>query len=228
MKKYLASLFLTTQIFAFAGIGVYGNSDMFSVTPPSTSNNIIPEITVTPESLDNAAGIGVFFYLDALPIIDLEANIEFVGNMYKFTTNLATEPGEFPWGRVSGYFTLRKKIMSVGVPFLAKLQLNGGVGYNTHTVTPNVTVDFIQNAFSSMPLEDAASQNFGQDAIIDSLVEYMNDNAINTSGFHVQLGTHAKLLMFNLFATARYTVAEDVIAGKSGFPSVWAGLAFGF
>ena len=79
-----------------------------------------------------------------------------------------------------------------------------------------------------MPLEDAASQNFGQDAIINSLVEYMNDNAINTSGFHVQLGTQAKLLMFNLFATARYTVAEDVIAGKSGFPSVWAGLAFGF
>tara|TARA_Y100000996_G_scaffold212037_1_gene166559 strand:- start:556 stop:1242 length:687 start_codon:yes stop_codon:yes gene_type:complete len=228
MKKYLASLFLTTQIFAFAGIGVYGNSDMFSVTPAATSNSM-PEVTVTPQSFDNASGVGLFFYLDVLPIVDLEANIELVGNTYKFTTSLApAAPGEFPWGRVSGYLTLRKKLMGIGVPFLAKFQVNGGLGYNIHTVTPNVTVAFIENAFASMPLEDAASQNFGQDAIIDSLVEYMSDNAINTSGFHIQLGAQAKLLMFNLFATARYTIAEDVIDGQTGFPSAWAGLAFGF
>ena len=121
MKKYLASLFLTTQIFAFAGIGVYGNADLFSVTPGPSSDGS-PTVTVTPESLDGAVGGGLFFYLDVLPIIDLEANIELVGNAYKFTTNLApTAPGEFPWGRVSGYFTLRKKIMGIGVPFLAKL-----------------------------------------------------------------------------------------------------------
>ena len=72
MKKYLASLFLTTQIFAFAGIGAYGNLDMFSVTPPSTSNNIIPEVTVTPESLDNAAGIGE--HPDVMAAIESEIN----------------------------------------------------------------------------------------------------------------------------------------------------------
>ena len=226
MKKLFIFVFLVTQVFAFGGFGVYGNSDLFSSTPLATSSELI---TVTPQSFDNTLGGGFFVYLDILPIVDLEANVELAGNLYKFTTNLAPEePGEFPWGRVSGYFTLRKKIAGVGVPFLAKFQLNGGIGYNTHTVTPHVTVDFIRDAFASMPLEDAASQNFGEDAIMKSLQNYMANNAIQTSGFHIQVGAHAKLLIFNLFANARYTIADNIVEGKSGFPSIWTGLAIGF
>ncbi len=232
MKKSLILCFLINQIFAFAGLGVYTNSDIFSSTPPSsayTDSNTMQDITVTPESFDNALGGGVFLYLDILPIIDLEANLELVGNTYKFVTNLSpTTPGEFPWGRVSGYFTIRKKIMGIGVPFLAKLQLNGGIGYNTHVVTPNVTVDFIKEAFSSISITDAASQDFSQDAVADVLIDYMDKNKINTSGFHIQCGAQFKLLILNMFVNARYTIADDVIAGKSGFPSIWTGLAFGF
>ena len=76
--------------------------------------------------------------------------------------------------------------------------------------------------------EEAASQDFGQDDIMDSLAEYMIDNSISTSGFHIQFGAHAKLLMFNVFANARYTIAENVVEGESGFPSAWLGLAIGF
>ena len=230
MKKYLVCLFLTSQMFALGGIGVYGNSDMFSSTPPSSSNTS-GTVTVTPEILEGGIGAGVFLYLDILPIVDIELNGELVGNLYKFSTNLAPEsPGEFPWGRTSAYLTLRKKIIGIGVPFLAKLQLNGGLGYNIHSVTPNVTVDFIENAFASTTnnLEEAASQDFGQDDIMDSLAEYMIDNSISTSGFHIQFGAHAKLLMFNVFANARYTIAENVVEGESGFPSAWLGLAIGF
>ena len=112
MKKSLILCFLITQVFAFAGIGVYGNNDIFSSTPPHstyTDSNTMQDITVTPESFDNAIGGGVFLYLDILPIVDLEANLELAGNTYKFVTNLSPAPGEFPWGRVSGYFTIRKK-----------------------------------------------------------------------------------------------------------------------
>jgi hypothetical protein len=34
-------------------------------------------------------------------------------------------------------------------------------------------------------------------------------------------------LFLNAFVNARYTIAKDVIPGKSGFPSIWAGLALG-
>ena len=81
MKKSLILCFLITQIFAVAGIGVYVNNDIFSSTPsPSiyTDSNTMQDITVTPESFDNAIGVGAFLYLDILPIVDLEANLEIV------------------------------------------------------------------------------------------------------------------------------------------------------
>ena len=226
MKKYLAGIFLVTQIFAFGGFGFYGNVDSFSSTPNQTQSG---GIIVTPQSLDGANGLGLFFYLDVLPIIDLEVSYELVGNIYKFTTNVSNgSPGEFPWGRLSGYYTLRKKLLGVSVPFLAKAQIYGGVGYNHHTVSPHVSVSFIEDAFASLNLQQAAEQDFGQDAIMNSLVDYMAENAIKTSGFHIQLGAQAKLLMFNVFVNGRYTIANDVVNGKSGFPSVWTGLAIGF
>tara|TARA_B100001250_G_scaffold86025_1_gene71163 strand:- start:3260 stop:3946 length:687 start_codon:yes stop_codon:yes gene_type:complete len=228
MKNNIISIFLITQIFAFGGFGVYGNIDSFSATPEATTSG---SVTVTPQSLDGAAGIGLFFYLDILPIVDLQIDYEIVGNAYKFTTNVGSENiGEFPWGRVSGYYTLRKELIGASIPFLAKVQVYGGLGYNTHTVTPAVTVNFIRDAFtqSLQSLEDAAGQDFSDDAIMNSLVEYMTDNAIKTSGFHLQVGAQAKLLMLNVFANARYTIANDVIEGKSGFPSLWTGIAIGF
>ena len=81
MKKYLAGIFLVTQIFAFGGFGAYGNIDSFSSTPSQTQSE---GIIVTPQSLDGANGLGLFFYLDVLPIIDLEVSYELVGNIYKF------------------------------------------------------------------------------------------------------------------------------------------------
>ena len=111
MKKYFIGIFFITQIFALGGIGVYGNADSFSSTPAATS---VDGISVTPQTFDGAKGGGLFVYLDVLPIVDIEANIELTGNLYKFTTStlaaLPPQPGEFPWGRVSGYLTLRKKV----------------------------------------------------------------------------------------------------------------------
>ena len=233
MKKYFIGIFFITQIFALGGIGVYGNSDSFSSTPAETN---VDNIFVTPQTFDGAQGGGLFVYLDVLPIVDIEANIELVGNLYKFTTStqvggvlvpLSPQPGEFPWGRVSGYLTLRKKIIGLSIPFLAKAQIYGGLGFNHHTVTPSVSVDFIRGAFSNMDLDNAAEQDFGQQEIMDTLVDYMAENAITTSGFHVQGGAQFKLLMLNMFVNARYTIADNVIEGQAGFPSIWAGLALG-
>ena len=55
----------------------------------------------------------------------------------------------------------------VGIPFLAKAQLFGGLGVNQHSVTPDYSIQFIESTFSNMDIEEAANQDFSNDAVFD-------------------------------------------------------------
>ena len=230
MKRLISILslivLLINTIWAFGGFGVYGNVDQFSVTPDATTYG---NISVVPESLDGGAGFGVFLYLDIIPVVDLQADFEFVGNLYKFNsvTNINSSGMDFPWGRVSQYYTVRKELIGASVPFLAKVQIYAGGGFNSHKSIPVVSVDFIEDAFNSMPLEDAASQDFSDSGITEVLEDFIRDNQLSSSGLHLQVGAQAKLLALNVFTNLRYTIAEDVVPGKKGFPSIWIGGAIG-
>jgi len=229
MKKNIISLFLITQIFAIGGLGFYGGGNYHSTTAASTENGTI---SISPGPMNNAGTLGFFLYLDVLPIVDLEVSWELAAATYPFIVTINDEnigtSNEFLWGRSSKYFTVRKKIVGVGIPFLAKAQLYGGLGINTHTVTPDVTVSFIENAFAEMTSTEAVSQNFSANsADLSILTDYMNKYKRTASGFHVQAGAQAKLLFINLFINARYTLAKDVVKGTSGFPTIWTGLAIG-
>ena len=122
MKKNIIYLFLITQIFAFAGVGFYGDVDMFSATPAESTDDVTG-ITVTPGNLNNAIGAGGFVYIDFLPIIDLEFSLEGAGNIYDATmaSDLlgTTELPKIPWTRLSGYVTVRKQLAGASIPFLA-------------------------------------------------------------------------------------------------------------
>ena len=96
-----------------------------------------------------------------------------------------------------------------------------------HTVTPSVSVDFIKGAFGTLSLNDAIGQDFTESGTLNNLVEYMDENKISSTGFHMQLGVQSKLLFLSLFANARYTVVKDVVPGKDGFTSIWVGFAYG-
>ena len=229
MKHLFSKILILVTTFQFAyglaGFGIYGNQDLFSTTSEATTSG---SVNVVPGSLDNAGMLGFYFYIDALPFVDLQADFEFGGNIYNFTsgTDLGITEGEFPWIRASQYYSVRKKIIGVSIPFLAKAQIYGGGGFNSHTVTPSVSVEFIEDAFSDMSLDDAASQDFSGSAT-DTLVDFMNENKIKSSGVHIMVGGQAKLLAFNVFTNLRYTIAKDVVPGKNGFPSMWVGLGFG-
>ena len=88
-----------------------------------------------------------------------------------------------------------------------------------------MTVAIIEAAFPNAA--DALTESTSNDDQIQELAEYMLKNADKISGFHLQTGVQGKLLFLNAFVNARYTIAKDVIPGKSGFPSIWAGLALG-
>ena len=221
-------LIITSQAYSIVGFGAYGNFDLIKYPSGNVEST---NSGVRYDGFDNAAGFGFLFYIDALPIVDLEADIEFVGNVYKYTPyTLGTDlpEGEMPWGRVSTYLTARKEIIGISIPLLAKAQLYGGLGFNKHKVLPIITLDFIQAAFpDAADLDAALTESTSSDAMVEKLADYMLDNVDEISGIHLQVGMRGKLLMFNAFVNARYSIAKDVIPGKSGFPSLWCGIAFG-
>ena len=231
IQTFLPIFILSSQVFAIAGFGAYGNFDLLKY--PDGSSGDISTYGVEYKGFDNAKGFGFLFYIDAIPVVDLEADIEFVGNLYEYTPYLlgaAQTSQKLPWGRVSTYLTIRKEILGLSIPLLAKAQLYGGLGFNKHKVIPIMTEKVIKEAFNAADLETALN-SFGADADPDQaatdLAKSMLDNAEDVSGFHLQAGVRGKLLMFNAFANARYTIAKDIIPDKSGYPSLWVGLAIG-
>ena len=232
MKKlflYFSPIFIIcSQAFSIAGFGAYGNYDLLKY-PAGNSGNSTTYLNY--EGFNNAGGFGLLLYIDALPIVDLEADIELIGNAYKYTAylnNNSIASEEIPWGRTSIYYTVRKEILGVSIPLLAKAQLYGGIGFNTHAVVPVPTADLIKGAFDEDDIELAMTA-FSNDtnAGIKKLKDHLLDNLETPSGFHLQAGLRGKLLMLNAFINARYTIAKDVIPDKSGYPSLWVGLALG-
>ena len=232
MKK-LTQVFLpfiiSSQLFGIAGFGVYGNYDLLKY--PSGTSGDLTTYGVDYKGFNNPKGFGFLFYIDAIPVVDLEVDIEFVGNLYEYTPYLAGIPlasEDLPWGRVSTYVTLRKEILGLSIPLLAKAQLYGGVGFNKHKVVPIMTADVIKNAFDADDLESAINSfNADAEAGAADLAKSMLENVDDIPGFHLQTGVRGKLLMFNAFVNARYTIAKDIIPDKSGYPSLWVGLAIG-
>ena len=228
IQTFLPIFILSSQVFAIAGFGAYGDFDLLKY--PAGSSGDVDEYGVKYKGFDNAKGFGFLFYIDAIPVVDLEVDIEFVGNLYEYTPYLAGIPlasEDLPWGRVSTYVTIRKEILGLSIPLLAKAQLYGGVGFNKHKVVPIMTADVIKEALGGDDLE-AALKLFEADTEegAKDLAKSMLDNVEDVSGFHLQAGVRGKLLMFNAFVNARYTIA-DVIPDKSGYPSLWVGLAIG-
>ncbi|MAV59240.1 MAG: hypothetical protein CMG07_04725 [Candidatus Marinimicrobia bacterium] len=229
MKQLISKIFILSFTLQFAygvvGFGVYGNTDSFSTQ--FDSFNVDP-LTFTPLSLDNAVGIGLYFYVDALPFVDLQADLEFVGKDYDFNIEGLDQALPMAWARMSTYFSLRKKIIGVGIPFLAKAQIYGGAGINSHQVTPKMSAELITNANLDETLNTLTSTgSFDANAFAQDLGDYAKDNRETFSGVHVMVGLQAKLLTFNMMANLRYTMAKDVIPGKSGFPSAYVGLGIG-
>jgi len=229
IETFLPIFLLSSQVFALAGFGVYGDFDLLKY--PDGSSGDISDYGVEYNGFDNAKGFGFLFYIDAIPVVDLEVDIEFVGNLYEYTPYLAGIPlpsEDLPWGRISTYVTIRKEILGLSIPLLAKAQLYGGLGFNKHKVVPIMTADVIKDALGGDDLEAAlilfeADTEEGAKDLAKSMLDKMED----VSGFHLQVGVRGKLLMFNAFANARYTIAKDVIPDESGYPSLWVGLALG-
>ena len=152
MKKLLTSILiivLPTAIFAIAGAGLQVTPGMGTIGATTDTKSLA---TMTTTEFSIPFSIGGYLYIDAIPFVDLEVDLMAMGNKYEFgfVNNLGTiGPYDFGWASLSTYFTLRKKLLGVGIPLLAKAKLFYGGGFNMHAVTPLMTVDLMESTWLS-------------------------------------------------------------------------------
>ena len=215
MKKLLIGTMiavLPTSIFAIGGFGLSVNSSTFAVDAGS-SDIMVEDIKVgsfSYDSFENGGGIGGYLYLDIIPVIDLDIE-------YNFTFENAvttSETQEFAFAAGSMFITIQKPVFDLGIPFLAKAKLYGGLGMNTNVSTPMVNQEMLESVFGGASnLENGA---YDYNAVTD----YLTDNAVETSGFHIDAGIFFKVLTFSGSLYYRQVMADGAIPGNKGFGSM--------
>ena len=225
MRKLLFTLLIIsipTSIFAIGGLGLQVGQSPVTVGATEDSRDLGAIMSTT--EFSNPYSIGLHLYIDAIPFVDLEADINSMGQTYQFEFNNPTEigPYDFGWGSTSAYFTVRKKVLGIGIPLLAKAKLFYGGGYNQHNVTPLMTIDL---------MEDLMDGNLGADPSglsEEDIIDFLKENKIETSGFHIQSGLQFKVLMLDTFLFYRHTFAKDLVPNEDHFGSINFRIGFGF
>ena len=225
MKKLLVVFTFTilhNSVFALVGFGVQGGTDLSKLGAYSYSEGLVSVDALEMES--NPGNFGGYAFVDLFGYA-LEAEIDLGGGLYEFTFDNPINPLgpiEFPWLRLSTVVTLKKNLMDISIPFLAEAALNAGGGFGSHISTPRASVDMVRELFG----DDLASVDALGEGMEDKLGDYLVDNAIESTGMHLQAGLRFKLLTFDTHANLRYTIAENVYDGSNGFMQFI--LKFGF
>ena len=225
MKKLLVIftfLILHSSVFALVGFGVQGGTDLSKLGAYSYSEGLVSVDALEMES--NPGNFGGYAFVDLFGYA-LEAELDVGGGLYEFTFDNPVNPLgpiEFPWLRLSTVVTLKKNLMDISIPFLAEAALNAGGGFGSHISTPRASVDMVRELFG----DDLASVDALGEGMEDKLGDYLVDNAIESTGMHLQAGLRFKLLTFDTHANLRYTIAENVYDGSNGFMQFI--LKFGF
>ena len=176
------------------------------------------------------AGGGGYFFIDLAGwAVELEANV--VGGEYEFQfKNAFSEMPRVPflWGRGSTAITIKKNVADFSIPLLAKTALSVGIGTNTHSSTPRASVSMVMELLDIDDPADLINAEFTPDALQDQIITYLEDNLIETSGIHAQLGLRFKVLVADVHLNFRYNIAEDVYKGQDSFTEIQFKAGFGF
>ena len=216
------SLIPWSSALGVVGFGVQGGQSILTV---ASSISSVDGANLTISEFANPFSGGGYLYIDAIPVIDLEA--DFSVSFKKYTFDFENEEGvsgpyDFGWADFSIYLSAGKKIVGIGIPLLAKAKLFYGGGYNMHTVTPLMSMDLMESALGGDLTADPI--NLSEDDLID----FLKENQVKTSGFHIQSGLQFKILMLDTFLVYRHTFTKDVIPGQDHFGSLNLRMGLGF
>ena len=234
MKKlfqFLLPVFIIySQAFAIAGFGVSANQSLFSI-----DKNTVPLFPDTPSlgefthhGMNNGYGLGGYLYIDAIPFVDIDIEGNFVASTYNFSfgnplmeaSGTTIDNMQFAWISGSGYLTVKRKLLQFKIPVLAKAKLSAGVGINSHSSIPMIDLKMLKAVVPDGDLTKELDS--------DKLVDYLIENKISSTGFHIQTGLQFKVLMLDSFLYYRQVFADNVIPDAKGFGSLNLRLGMGF
>jgi len=175
----------------------------------------------------NPAGVGFYGFIDLAGwAVEFEINGAASEYEFSFVNQLASlENVPFVWGRASTAITIKKNIADFSIPLLAKTALSVGVGTSTHKSTPRASVSMVKELLGT---DDLVNAEFTPDALQEQLITYLEDNLIEASGIHAQLGLRFKVLVADAHLNFRYNIAEDVYDGSDSFTEIQFKLGIGF
>ena len=178
----------------------------------------------------NPVGVGFYGFIDlASWAVEFEINGAASEYEFSFVNQLASlENVPFGWGRASTAITIKKNIADFSIPLLAKTALSVGVGTSTHMSTPRASVSMVMELLDVENPADLVNAEFTPDALEEQLITYLEDNLIEASGIHAQLGLRFKVLIADAHLNFRYNIAEDVYDGSDSFTEIQFKLGIGF
>jgi len=191
----LVSTVTVSPLAAIGGIGLQLGQGAFTVASSQDTNSFA---TLTTGEFSNPISFGGFLYLDLFSDFSLEAELQLTASEYEFEfTNALGTAGPYSgyWGGASTYFTVRKEIFGLGIPFLGGGNLFVGGGYNMHTFAPLADLSLVESLMGDLTDDPSFSE--------DELVDFIKENKIDKTGFHVQAGFQFKLLMIDTFVYYR-------------------------
>ena len=231
MKKFLVVLtlaMLPSSAFAIIGFGIQAGQDMAKLDALShTEGEGLTAVTVNSFEMEaNPVNFGGYAFVDLFGFaLEAEGDIAAGAYQFEFENVLSTlGPVDFGWARVSYAVTMKKNIMDLSIPFLAKTALNAGAGFGGHVSTPRASVDMVKELLG----DDLTNVDALNEGLEDKLGDYLVDNMIEASGLHVQAGLRFKVLVLDTQLNLRYNIAENVYDGSAGFAQVMfkMGIAF--
>lgn len=231
MKKFLVVLtlaMLPSSAFAIIGFGIQAGQDMAKLDALShTEGEGLTAVTVNSFEMEaNPVNFGGYAFVDLFGFaLEAEGDIAAGAYQFEFENVLSTlGPVDFGWARVSYAVTMKKNIMDLSIPFLAKTALNAGAGFGGHVSTPRASVDMVKELLG----DDLTNVDALNEGLEDKLGDYLVDNMIEASGLHVQAGLRFKVLVLDTHLNLRYNIAENVYDGSAGFAQVMFKMGFAF
>ena len=211
--------------FALFGFGAHGGLDMVSVDADSESFTLDygVEASLVREEIGQPIAFGGHFYVDALPVIDLELSVDVAIQQYHITYERKTPEGilddqkseDATFGRIGLYATIRRDLFTFP-PIAHTVALYAGWGVGMHLVAPIMCEAFLVDNIKSP--EDQLD--------VDDIIE-----KATRMGGHALVGVRIKppMIPIALGVEAKYTMmSEGDYEEPNVFPTVYGKVSFDF
>ena len=235
MKKTLSILvaaLIHSSAFALIGFGIQVGSDLSKLGANTYTDNSgsVPVVFNSYEMKNNPIGGGAYAFVDLFGFA-LEGEFDLAAGEYEFdfgNDHITLDPFSFGWARLSYATTLKKNVMDISIPFLAKAAINVGGGFGGHISTPRANIDMVKELIGDDLVGFGDNDDETAEDLKEDLIDYLDKNKIESNGLHLQTGLRFKVLVLDTHLNVRYNLAKNVYDGKNGFMQLMFKMGFAF